>query len=103
MPFENIETVYDRLKETYVALNKDHYITHSFDDVEREYNSRYKNDITLYRDDQIVLRYHKGLREFFLETTFSNQVINGDYINKVSHFYDVLMEANTDIKVLPYS
>ena len=29
MPTENMETVYNRLKETYAALDKDHYITHS--------------------------------------------------------------------------
>ena len=103
MPTENIETVYNRLKEFYAALNKDHYVTHSFDDITQEYNSRFKTDITLFRDNQIVLRYHKEERVFSLETTFSNQIVNCDYMNKIDYFYDVMKEANQNIKNIPYS
>ena len=103
MPFKNIETVYNRLKEIYAALDQNHYITHSFDDITQEYNSRFKTDITLFRDNQIALMYSKNMRVFFLETTYSNQIIDFEYMNKINYFYELTREANMNIKNVPYS
>ena len=97
------ETVYNRIKYVYDELNQQHYTVYQFEDIERRYKSEYQDDITIFRDDQFVVRYDKAERIFSLETTFSNQKINHEYINKMECLYEVVKEANQNIKNIPYS
>ena len=97
------ETVYNRIKYVYDELNNQHYVSRYFAQVERDYESDRKPEILIFIDEEFSIKYYKEERVFRLKTTLSGSTVNHEYINKMECLYEVVREANMNIKNIPYS
>lgn len=58
--------------------------------IEGEYNSTFYGDVVILHDDNFSLEYNKRIEQFILQTTFSNQTITNDWIQKLNTIYNLI-------------